>query len=251
MNIIKKALSVVVLLLIGVSTSQGQSAEEIIQQMEDVMRGESSYAEMTMTIDRPRYTREISMKAWALGEDYSMILITSPARDEGTTYLKRQNEIWNYVPNIDRTIKMPPSMMSQSWMGSDFTNDDLVRESSTLEDYDHSILREETLDDRETWVLELIPKPDAAIVWGKVLMWVDKEHYILLKEENYDQRGQVENTIHFSEISEIGSRVFPMKMLLQPADNPDQKTIMEYQKLEFDIDIDKSFFTQQNMRRVR
>ena len=251
MNTIKKALSLVLLLFIVASTSQAQSAEEIIQKMEDEMRGESSYAEMTMTIDRPRYTREISMKAWALGEDYSLILITSPARDEGTTYLKRQNEIWNYVPNIDRTIKMPPSMMSQSWMGSDFTNDDLVRESSTLEDYDHSILREETLDDRETWVLELIPKPDAAIVWGKVLMWVDKEHYILLKEENYDQRGQVENTIHFSEISEIGSRVFPMKMLLQPADNPDQKTIMEYQKLEFDIDIDKSFFTQQNMRRVR
>jgi len=250
-NTIKKALSLVLLLFIVASTSQAQSAEEIIQKMEDEMRGESSYAEMTMTIDRPRYTREISMKAWALGEDYSLILITSPARDEGTTYLKRQNEIWNYVPNIDRTIKMPPSMMSQSWMGSDFTNDDLVRESSTLEDYDHSILREETLDDRETWVLELIPKPDAAIVWGKVLMWVDKEHYILLKEENYDQRGQVENTIHFSEISEIGSRVFPMKMLLQPADNPDQKTIMEYQKLEFDIDIDRSFFTQQNMRRVR
>jgi outer membrane lipoprotein-sorting protein len=251
MNITKKALTVVVLLFIVASTSQGQSAEEIIRQMEDVMRGESSYAEMTMTIDRPRYTREISMKAWALGEDFSLILITSPARDEGTTYLKRQNEIWNYVPNIDRTIKMPPSMMSQSWMGSDFTNDDLVRESSTLDDYDHSILREETLDGRDTWVLELIPKPDAAIVWGKVLIWVDKEHYILLKEENYDQNEQVENTIYFSEITEIDNRVFPTKMLLQPADNPDQKTIMKYQTLEFDIDINESFFTQQNMRRVR
>ena len=251
MNTIKKALSVIILLFIVASTSQAQSAEEIIQQMEDVMRGESSYAEMTMTIDRPRYTREISMKAWALGEEYSLILITSPARDEGTTYLKRQNEIWNYVPNIDRTIKMPPSMMSQSWMGSDFTNDDLVRESSTLEDYDHSILREEPLDGRDTWVMELIPKPDAAIVWGKVLIWVDKEHFILLKEENYDQNEQIENTIHFSEISEIGNRVFPTKMLLQPADNPNQKTIMEYQELEFDIDINESFFTQQNMRRVR
>src|SRR6056297_4051238 len=97
MNTIKKALSLVLLLFIVASTSQAQSAEEIIQTMEDEMRGESSYAEMTMTIDRPRYTREISMKAWALGEEYSMILITSPARDEGTTYLKRQNEIWNYV----------------------------------------------------------------------------------------------------------------------------------------------------------
>lgn len=251
MNIVKKALSMVVLLFIGVSASQGQSAEEIIQQMEDVMRGESSYAEMTMTIDRPRYTREISMKAWALGEDYSLILITSPARDEGTTYLKRENEIWNYVPNIDRTIKMPPSMMSQSWMGSDFTNDDLVRESSTLEDYDHSILREETLDGRETWVLELIPKPEAAIVWGKVLIWVDKEHYILLKEENYNQRDELANTLNFKEIEEMDGRVFPTRMIMTPADKPDQRTEMKYNKLEFDIDIDPGFFTQQNMRRVR
>jgi outer membrane lipoprotein-sorting protein len=106
------------------------------------------------------------MRAWALGEEYSLILVTAPARDRGTTYLKRGNEIWNYVPNIDRTIKMPPSMMSQSWMGSDFTNDDLVRESSTVEDYDHRILSEETYRGRDAWVLELIPKPEAAVVGG-------------------------------------------------------------------------------------
>ncbi|MEX1122551.1 MAG: outer membrane lipoprotein-sorting protein, partial [Balneolales bacterium] len=109
-----------------------QEAEEIIDRMQDVMRGESSYAEMTMTIERPRYTREVSMRAWAMGEDYSLILVTAPARDQGAVFLNRESEIWNYVPNIDRTIKMPPSMMSQSWMGSDFTNDDLVRESSLI-----------------------------------------------------------------------------------------------------------------------
>lgn len=235
----------------GISGADAQSASEIIERMEDTMRGESSRAEMTMTIERPRYTREVSMKAWALGEDYSLILITAPARDQGTTYLKRHNEIWNYVPNIDRTIKMPPSMMSQSWMGSDFTNDDLVRESSTIEDYEHRILREEEYNGRNAWVLELIPKPDTPIVWGKVLIWVDQEHYIMLKEENYDQRSNLANTIEFQNIGEMGGRIFPSKMVLTPADKPDQRTILEYKSLEFNVDLNESFFTQQNMRRVR
>jgi outer membrane lipoprotein-sorting protein len=231
--------------------ASSQTATEIIERMEEVMRGESSLAEMTMTIERPRYTRDVSMKAWALGEDYSLILITAPARDRGTTFLKRRNEIWNYVPNIDRTIKMPPSMMSQSWMGSDFTNDDLVRESSTIHDYEHRIVQEVEFDGRTAWLLELIPKPDTPIVWGKVLIWVDQEHYIILKEENYDQRDELSNTIIFSNIREMDGRVFPTRMTLTPADKPGQQTILEYNHLEFNIDIDESFFTQQNMRRVR
>ena len=231
--------------------SSAQTAGDIIERMEEVMHGESSIAEMTMTIERPRYTRDVSMKAWSLGENYSLILLTAPARDQGTTYLKRQNEIWNYVPNIDRTIKMPPSMMSQSWMGSDFTNDDLVRESSTVDDYEHRILQEEEYNGRNAWVLELIPKPDTPIVYGKVLIWVDKEHYIQLKVENYDQRDELANTIEFLDIGEMGGRVFPARMVMTPADKPDQRTIMNYQSIEFDVDLSESFFTQQNMRRVR
>lgn len=239
------------LLAMGAVSATAQTATEIIERVEETMRGKSSEAEMTMIIERPRYTRDMTMKTWALGEDFSLILVTGPARDQGTTFLKRHNEIWNYVPNIDRTIKMPPSMMSQSWMGSDFSNDDLVRESSTLEDYEHSILREEEYDGRQTWVLELIPKPDTPIVWGKVLTWVDKEHYIQLRVENYDQRDELANTLEFSEIGEMGGRIFPAKMTLTPADQPDQRTIMEYQNLEFDVNLNESFFTQQNMRRVR
>ncbi len=246
-----KALLSLFVLTLFTLPAMGQSAKNIIDRMDEVMRGESSYAEMKMTIERPRYTRDVSMKAWALGEEFSLILITEPARDRGTTYLKRHNEIWNYVPNIDRTIKMPPSMMSQSWMGSDFTNDDLVRESSTVEDYEHRILSEEEFDGREIWVLELIPKPDTPIVWGKVLIWVDKEHYIQLKAEHYNQKNELANTIEFTDIGEMGGRVFPARMTLVPADKPDHKTVMEYKTLEFNIDIDESFFTQQNMRRVR
>lgn len=228
-----------------------QDATQIIEQMEETMRGESTYAEMTMTIERPRYTRNVSMRSWALGDDYSLILITAPARDQGTTYLKRDNEIWNYVPTIDRTIKMPPSMMSQSWMGSDFTNDDLVRESSTVEDYEHRILREEEYRGRNTWVLELIPKPDTPVVWGKVLIWVDQKEYLQLRVENYDQQDEIANTIEFEEIREFDNRQVPSRMVLTPADKPNQHTIMTYNTLDFNVDLDASFFTQQNMRRIR
>lgn len=226
-------------------------ATQIIRNMEDVMRGESSFVEMTMTIVRPRYERDVSMRAWAMGEDYSLILVTAPARDEGTTYLKRNNEIWNYVPTIDRTIKMPPSMMSQSWMGSDFTNDDLVRESSTVEDYDHRILREEVYQGRDVWVLELVPHPDAPIVWGKVLLWVTKEDTIQLRVENYDQRDELASTIELDQIMEFNGRSIPSRMTLIPEDSPDQRTVIEYEEMDFNIDIDESFFTQSNMRRVR
>lgn len=231
--------------------ARAQSASDIIDSMEDAMRGESSYAEMTMTIERPRYTRDVRMKAWSRGNDYSLILITAPARDEGTAYLKRENEIWNYVPAIDRTIKMPPSMMSQSWMGSDFTNDDLVRETTIKDDYTYSILREEVYDGRNAWVLELIPKPNTPIVWGKVLIWVEKQHTILLREEKYDQNDKLANTTEFAEIQNMDGRFFPSKMTLIPSDEPDHRTIMVYEELEFDIDIDASFFTRQNMRRIR
>lgn len=244
------------MLILGLASQQPASAQnpdpaEIIRNMEDVMRGNSSYAEMTMSIERPRYTREFSIKSWALGEDFSLILITAPARDQGTTFLKRKNEIWNFVPNIDRTIKLPPSMMSQSWMGSDFSNDDLVRESSTVDDYEHRILREETIDGRDAWVLELIPKPDTPIVWGKVLLWVSKYGYLQLRVENYDQRDRLASTMEFSEIRKLGGREIPSRMTMVPADRPNQRTVITYHSLEFDIDISESFFTQQNMRRVR
>lgn len=228
-----------------------QSATEILERMVDRMRGESSYGEMTMRIVRPRYEREIRMRSWALGEEYSLILITAPARDRGTAFLKRENEIWNYVPTIDRTIKMPPSMMSQSWMGSDFTNDDLVRESSVVEDFEHRILREETLEGRPCWVLELIPKPGVPVVWGKVLAWVDRQEYIQLRVENYDQQGELANEMLFEEIRELGGREIPTRMILIPANEEGRRTEMIYHELQFNPDLDESFFTQQNMRRLR
>lgn len=239
-------------LLAGGTLAQSDpEAAAIIQRMEDQMQGESSRAELTMTIVRPRYTRDMSLKLWSLGQDYAMTLVTAPARDAGTVYLKRDSDIWNYVPNIDRTIKLPPSMMSQSWMGSDFTNDDLVRESSMVEDYAARLLREEDYEGHGAWVLELVPYPDTPVVWGRVLVWVEQEDDLQLRVEYYDQNDVLSDTLTLGDIRMMGGRRLPARMTLTPADEPDQRTVMTYDSVEFGVELSPDFFTRQNMTRVR
>jgi len=228
-----------------------QDAAEILDRMEQVMRGDSGYSEMTMKIVRPRYEREISMRSWHLGTDYSLILITAPARDEGIAYLMRENDIWNYDPRIDRTTRLPSSMMAQSWMGSDFTNDDLVRDTDIIRDYEHKILRTEEVNGRESYVIEMIPKPGTPIVWGKVLVWVSKDDYLQLRAENYDQRFELVNTMTLDEIKELGGRTIPSRITVTPADKQNEQTVLNYRAMEFDIDIDENFFSRANMQRVR
>lgn len=230
---------------------QAQDATEIVRKMDEKMRGEQLKAEITMKIVRPTWDRSISMKSWSRGTDYSLILITAPARDEGTAFLKRENQIWNWVPNVGRTIKMPPSMMMQSWMGSDFTNDDLVRESSAVTDYEHEIAGDSTINNYETWKIEMTPKPDAPVVWGKVLIWVEKEEYMQLRAEFYDEYDDLINVMEASDVREFDGRRIPAKMEMIPVDKPGYKTIMEYKTMKFNEDIPESFFSVQNMRRIQ
>ncbi len=239
------------LLLAASLPATAQDPAEILDNMEYAMRGNSSYAEMTMKIERPRYDREVSMKSWILGRDHSMILITAPSRDEGTAYLMRRSDIWNYDPRIDRTTRMPSSMMAQSWMGSDFTNDDLVRDSDLIEDYEHTLLRTEEYEGREAYVIELIPKPDTPIVWGKVKMWISKDDYLQLRVENYDQRNELANTMKLDQITRFGDREIPARITVIPADKDNERTILTYREMDFDIDIDEGFFTQRNMQRIQ
>jgi outer membrane lipoprotein-sorting protein len=228
-----------------------QDPREIIRRVEDNMRGDASYTEMTMTTVRPRFTREVSMKSWSLGEDYALILVTAPARDQGTAFLKRGREIWNFVPSIDRTVKMPPSMMSQSWMGSDFSNDDLVRGSSTVDDYSHRLLRSETMNGHDCWVLELKPKPDTPVVYDKVIYWVSKQYYLPVKVENYDEFGDLASTINFREIKRMGGRDFPTVMEVIPVTRGEQRTILTTTKADFGISLTPGFFTLQNLTNIR
>lgn len=231
--------------------SFAQEASEIVKKAEDKLRGANSKGEMTMTIERPSWSREISMKIWSRGTENSMIFITAPARDEGTVFLKKDREIYNYLPNIERTVKMPPSMMMQSWMGSDFTNDDLVQESSLERDYTHKLDGTKTIDGRDTWKIILTPKPNAPVVWGKIITYISKDEYLQLRSEFYDEDGDLVNVLEGKDIKTLGGRLLPAKLIMTPVNEEGHRTIMTYQSLVFDVDIPEGFFTTQNMKRLR
>ncbi len=233
------------------ANAQQITAKGILEKMELQMKGNSMYAEMSMTTVRPRYSREVTMKTWLKGDDYSMILISSPARDKGITYLKRGKEIWNYVPNIDRLIKLPPSMMSQSWMGSDFSNDDLVRESSSINDFNHRIVDTVKYQGFDCWILELIPKASSSVVYGKVKIWVSRTTFLQLRTENYDEKGVLVSTLLASEIKYMGGRTIPTKIEIIPSDKKNQKTILRYIDVKFNTPINDGFFSVQNMKNLR
>ena len=238
--------------LLFYSAVLGQDAKDIVQRADERARGiESSQGEMRMTIVRPTWSREISIKSWTKGREYSLMLITGPPRDQGAAFLKRDKEIWNWQPSIDRAIKLPPSMMMQSWMGSDFTNDDLVRESSIIVDYTHKLLGTEVLEERDCYKIELVPKPEAPVVWGKVISWIEKKDYLQLKTEFYDEDGYLVNTMYGKEIRMLGGRLLPTRLEMVPADEEGKMTVVEQLELQFDQPISESFFSLQNMKRVR
>lgn len=247
----KQILPLIIGMLLSSVCLSAQTPREIIKRMEDKMKGDASYMEMTMTTVRPRYTRDVSMKIWNKGDDFSLIFITAPAKDKGTGFLKRKKEIWNYLPTIDRMVKMPPSMMSQSWMGSDFTNDDLVRGSSTLDDYTHRLLPSEKIDGIDCFVIELIPKPESAIVYSKVLMWVSKDKYLQLKVENFDEHNELANMIIQSKIMMLGGRELPSYMEMIPSDKKGNKTIITIKRIDFNPKIEDDFFSVQNLKNLK
>lgn len=229
-----------------------QDPKEIIRKAEENFRGvKSSKSEMTIEIIRPKWSREMKMKSWAKGEELSLILITSPAKEKGKAFLKRKKEVWSWMPSIERTIKMPPSMMMQSWMGTDFTNDDLVRESSQVNDYTHKLLGESTINGRKCYKIQMIPKPEAPVVWGKIIAHIDKQDYVQLKAQMYDEDGYLVNTMNSSQVKTMGNRKVATKMELIPEDKKGQKTIMTMNSIEYDIPLNDNFFTTQNMRKVK
>jgi outer membrane lipoprotein-sorting protein len=228
-----------------------QDAHEIVRRAENKLRGNSQYAEITMTIIKPDWSREMSMKSWMLGTDYALVLITAPAREEGQVTLKRENEIWSWIPSIGRKIKIPPSMMTQSWMGSDFTNDDLVKESSIVTDYTQSLAGDSTIAGRECYRIELIPRPEAPVVWDKILLFITREGDLELQADYYDEEGSLVRRMVGSKIKEMGGRTIPTYWEIFPMDKPGEETALEYTSLKFEIDIKESFFSIQNMKRVR
>jgi outer membrane lipoprotein-sorting protein len=243
-------LAACLLALAGAGRAAPPDGTEIVRRADQHLRGNTSYAEFTMKLVRPDWSREITMKSWSKGTKRALILVTAPARDKGTTFLKRDNEVWNWVPGVERVIKIPPSMMSQSWMGSDFTNDDLVRESSIVDDYTHAVAGDTTIDGRACWKILMTPKPDAAVVWGKVLIWISKQDDLELREEFYDEDGVLVNVMEMSAVKTLGGRLLPTVLEMTPRDKPGHKTTLTYKDARFEEPIDDSFFSEQNMKRI-
>ncbi len=229
--------------------AQELNADEIIRKADEKNRGLSSHGTLTMTVIRPDWTRTITMNSWSKGRDYSIVVITAPAKDKGQVFLKIKTEMWNWVPSIDKTIKIPPSMMLQSWMGSDFTNDDLVKQSSIVVDYTHKLLGKEKLRDMDCYKIELIPLPDAPVVWGKVIMWVTVSGYDQWMAEYYDEDNKLVNLSNSYDIKQMGDRNIPTRIEVIPQNKKGQKTVLHIDEMNFNIKIDESFFSQQEMKK--
>lgn len=251
-----KSLAIITATLILISlpiltNAQKISAIEIVTKADQKTRGKSSKGVMSMTIVRPSWERTIEMKNWSKGDENFMIYITAPAKEKGQVFLKVGKEMWNYVPTISRMIKIPPSMMMQSWMGSDFTNDDLVKQSSIIVDYNHNLLGEEVVRGQNCYIIELIPLPDAPVVWGKIKTWVTVDGFNTWKNEYYDEDGYLQNIENAYDIKTMGDRTIPTRFEMIPAEEDGKKTILEILDVAYDIEIKDSFFSKQNMKKVR
>ena len=233
------------------ANAQQPPAKEIVKKAYDLMQGQTNNSEMTMTIVRPTWKRAIGFKSWAKGNDFSLAYITEPAKEKGQSFLKRKNEIWNWSPGIQKMIKLPPSMMTQGWMGSDYSNDDLLKESSIVNDYEHSVIGTEKIEGLDCYKVKLTPKPDAAVVWGYIVKWISKDEFFQIRSEYFDEDGILIKTETASAIKQMGDRRIPTHIEIIPADKPGNKTIVDLNKALFNVTIEDGFFSQQKMKEIR
>ena len=225
--------------------------KELIHHIDQLWRGETSSSNMTMTVKTQRYERSMTMEAWSRGKDFSLVVIRQPIKDKGIATLKVEENIWNYLPKIDRVTKVPSSMMSGSWMGSHFTNDDLVKESTFEDDYTSSITFEGTRDGVAIYELTSIPKVDAAVVWGKVVMQIEQKTLAPHRALYYDEEGILIRTMTFDQPQQINKLTVPMRLTLQPEDKPEESTVIVYKEIKLDIPLEETFFSLQNLQRRR
>ena len=239
------------LLIAGVITEPGAESTEtidaqtLIRQIETQYQGDTSHSTMHMKVVTDVYSREMSMEGWSEGRDKFLARILSPKKDEGVATLKIGDEMWNFLPRIDRLIKIPSSLMGDRWMGSHLTNDDLVKENKIDELY---TFETEKIEDQVATII-CTPKPDAAIVWGKVLYRVELTKKIPIAIDYYDEDGDLVRTMTFDHVENISGRWVPMRMVIQPTDKPDEKTELLYESLTFDAKFKDNLFSVQSLRR--
>ena len=225
-------------------------AKALIEAAMEHWRGLTSYGEMTMTIHRPDWERSMSMRSWSQGDDNSLVRVTEPRKDAGNATLTSSERMWTYSPKINRVIKVPSSMMSQSWMGSDFSNNEVSKSTDILHEYDHRLLETYEEDGHTVYVIEGIPHEEAAVVWGKEIIHV-RDDYVMIKEEFWDQDGILVKTLRAHEVEEMGGRTVATRMRMAKTDTPDEWTELRVNAIEFDIELSPNLFTLSNLRNPR
>lgn len=243
-------LSVLMFLAVPSLSAQEKSNDlkTILDKMDRVYRAESSEFEMEMEIVTPDWKRTMKMKAWSEGMKKTFITILSPSKDKGIGTLKVDTDMWNYFPKVNKVMKVPPSMMMGSWMGSDFTNDDLVKETTFLDDHTAKLL-EST--EKDIIVIELKPKESAASVWGKIIAKVRKSDYLPVSQDYYDEKGVKTRTITFSNIKEMGGRTIPSVMEIIPLNKKGNSTKITYLSGKFNEKLDADTFSLRNLQKMR
>ena len=227
--------------------AEAQNATALVENSFNYMRGKTSVATVEMTIHRPDWQRTMTIKCWTKGQEDSIFRIIAPARDRGNGTLKRSREMWMYNPKINRVIKIPPSMMSQSWMGSDFSNNDLSKTTNLIKNYIHTIINTETIEGKKVYTIKSMPKPEAPVVWGMQKLKIREDH-IFLMQEFYDEDFLPVKTMTALQIRMLGSKLFPMVWKMQKADVKDEYTLLKYKELVFDRDLPDRLFTLSSLK---
>jgi len=249
---IKKSICITALIAIicGAQPASAQDAAEIVKAAIDNWRGLSSYGEMTMTIHRPSWERSMSMRGWTSGSKKSLVRVTAPKKDAGNGTLMVDNNMWSYSPKVNRVIKVPSSMMSQSWMGSDFSNKDISRADDIVDQYDHTLLATDEVDGHTVHTVQSIPHEEAAVVWGKEVLRIRDDH-VLLSQEFWDQNDVLVKTLETLEIGEMGGRTIALRQRMAKTESDDEWTEFSIQNMDFDIEISDNVFTRSNLQNPR
>ena len=227
-----------------------RDAASIVRDAVNHWRGLSSYTEMSMVIHRPDWERSMTMRAWTKGDKQSLVRVIEPKKDRGNGTLTDDNNMWTYSPKVNRVIKIPSSMMGQSWMGSDFSNKDVARADDIIDQYNHALLGTEELDDITVYEIESIPHEEAAVVWGREVLTIRDDH-VILRHRFYDQDGELVKTLESLEIAEMGGRTVAKRQRMSKTESPEEWTEIQVNSVEYEIDIRDSTFTQSNLRNPR
>jgi len=227
-----------------------RDAASIVRDAINHWRGLSSYTEMSMVIHRPDWERTMTMRAWTKGDKQSLVRVVEPKKDRGNGTLTDDNNMWTFSPKVNRVIKIPSSMMGQSWMGSDFSNKDIARADDIIDQYDHTLLSAADVDGTTVYEIESIPHEEAAVVWGREVLTIRDDH-VVLEHRFYDQDGELVKALESLEIAEMGGRTVAKRQRMSKTDTPEEWTEIQVHSVEYEIDIRDSMFTQSNLRNPR